>query len=53
LGFDSLQEQEIFLFSSVQTGSGALSSSYPIGISLGIKQLEHEADHSSAEVKNV
>jgi hypothetical protein len=29
-GFDSQQEQEIFLYSSVQTSSGALPASHPM-----------------------
>jgi hypothetical protein len=29
-GFDSQKEQDIFLFSTVQTGSGAHPASYPV-----------------------
>jgi hypothetical protein len=52
-GLDSkgftLRRGKIFLFSSVQIGSGAHSAFYPKGtttLSLVIKQPEHEADHS-------
>jgi hypothetical protein len=46
------------LFHSIQTGSGANTASYPVGIgalSPGVKRSGHEADNSppsSAEVKN-
>jgi hypothetical protein len=48
---------EFTLQHHVQTGSGAHAASYPVGtgaLSLGVKQLGHEADHSpiySAEAK--
>jgi len=45
---------------SIQSGSGAHSTSYPVGMGrvfpLGLKQLGHEVDHSppsSAKVKTV
>lgn len=43
--FDSRQGQVIFLFSSVQTGSGAHSASCQWAP--GVKRPAHEADHSS------
>jgi hypothetical protein len=55
---DSQYGQKIFLYSSVQTGSGAQPASYPMGNGdsfPGVKEPEREADHSSpssAEVKN-
>jgi hypothetical protein len=58
-GRGSRWEQKIFLYlTSVQTGSGAHSASYPMdtGVhSAGLKGLGREADHSppsSAEAKN-
>jgi hypothetical protein len=56
--FDSLQEQEIFVVSSVLTGFGAHPASYPVdteGLYPGIERQGREAGHSppcSAEVKN-
>jgi hypothetical protein len=41
--------QEFSLVDIVQTGSGVHPSSHPVGtgaVSPGVKQQEHEADHS-------
>jgi hypothetical protein len=52
------KREKIFLFSSVQTGSGTHPASYPMdpgGFIAGVKRLGREADHSppsNAEVKN-
>jgi len=47
---DSWQEQQmLWIFWSVQTGSGAHPAFYSVGIVLLsplVKQLEHKADHS-------
>jgi hypothetical protein len=57
LEFQSRYGQEFSLLRIVQTGSGAHPASYPMctgGSFPGVKQQEHEADHSSqtsAEVK--
>jgi hypothetical protein len=54
LGFDSWKGQEIFLFPSVQAGSGAQTAPYPLRS--GAKAPGREADHSppsSAEIKNI
>jgi len=39
---------EILLFSKTQTSCGAYPSSYSVHSFLGLKQREHDADHSSA-----
>jgi hypothetical protein len=54
-GIQFLAGAEFFLCHHIQTGCGTHPTFWPVALSLGVKCLEHEANHSlpsSFEVKN-